>query len=265
MAIIQISMMSNCFRRSVSISVILPVENLVFQEEGKPRELPPMNPGPFKTLYLLHGYTGDHLDWLTYSNIRQLAQEHRLAVVMPSGENSFYINHEAAGEFYSDFISQELLAMTRGIFPLSTKREDTFIGGISMGGYGALLTALKHPETFSHVFAMSSALQLCENRPTEANTLLPYIEGTFGPLGESVESEKNPRHVFESWKNAGMSGESPRVFMACGTEDRLITMNRYYRDFFSENNFDLTYFESPGVHSWDFWNGYLKKAIEWLP
>lgn len=77
---------------------------------------------------------------------------------MPSGENRFYLDDEKSGELYGEFIGKELVEFTRKLFPLSDKREDTFIAGLSMGGYGAIRNGLKYAENFGCVIGLSAAL-----------------------------------------------------------------------------------------------------------
>lgn len=99
-----------------------------------------------------------HRDWLTGSLIQELALKYNLAVVMPAGENSFYLNGKGTGRGYETFTAVELPAYCQKTFGLSDKPEDNFIGGLSMGGFGAIHTALKYPEYFGKMFGLSSAL-----------------------------------------------------------------------------------------------------------
>ena len=132
MATIQVNFMSKSLMRTVDIQVILPVDKFDFFEA-----VPPATK-PFKTLYLLNGVFGDYHDWIKSTRIALWAEENNLAVVMPAGENMFYVDSPGIGTAYSTFIGKELVEITRKMFPLSSKCEDTFIGGLSMGGYGAL-------------------------------------------------------------------------------------------------------------------------------
>ena len=88
---------------------------------------------PFPTLYLLHGMTGSQVGWYGMETLWDLANQYSLAVVMPNGENSFYADSPLTGAFYSTFISRELVEFTRNTFPLSHRREETFIGGLFHG------------------------------------------------------------------------------------------------------------------------------------
>ena len=131
MALIQFTYVSGLLERAVPVQVILPADKLNPQGAYLP-------PKKYKTLYLLNGYLGCHTDWVSGTRIQRWAEERDLAVVMPAGENSFYVDRPGFYADYGKFVGQELVEMTRRIFPLSERKEDTFIGGLSMGGYGAM-------------------------------------------------------------------------------------------------------------------------------
>ncbi|MCL2322830.1 MAG: esterase family protein [Oscillospiraceae bacterium] len=259
MALIQANFKSEALLRAVTIQVILPVDG--YSEYGMPE--PKNNDKPYKTLYLLHGIFGNCMDWITKSRIQRWAHEKNIAVVMPSGDNSFYIDQPESRNLYGEFIGQELVDVTRKMFPLSHKREDTYIGGLSMGGFGAVLNGLKYHKTFGYIAGLSSALHILDDMENIKNSPMAYILSCFGNLEEAVLSDKNPRVLVKKLKEEG--AEFPKIFLACGTEDALIDSNRAYRDFFLENGVDLTYCEGPGRHDWDFWDLYIQKVLEWLP
>ena len=152
MALIQTTYFSKALSRNVTFTAVIPAPKMVFPGMPAPEKK------PFKTLYLLHGILGNHADWSSCSRIRMLAEEKNLAVMMPSGENSFYVDDEVRGNMFGEFIGVDLVEATREIFKLSDKREDTYIAGLSMGGYGAIRNGLKYCDTFSHVAGLSSAL-----------------------------------------------------------------------------------------------------------
>ena len=154
MAHLTCNFFSKSLMRTVDITVILPTDKFVATDPHfKPQST-------FKTLYLLHGILGSTTDWIVGTRIAAWAAEKNLAVVMPSGENKFYVDQPDHMEYFGEFIGQELVDFTRRTFPLSSKREDTFIGGLSMGGYGALRNGLKYHDTFGSIVALSSALIL---------------------------------------------------------------------------------------------------------
>ncbi len=262
MALIQANFISRSLMRTVPIQVILPVDKMAMPGEPLPEEK------PLKTLYLLHGIIGNYTDWLSGSNIQRYAEEKNLAVVMPSGDNAFYVDQEKAHNLYGEFIGQELVEMTRKMFPLSRKREDTFIAGLSMGGYGAIRNGLKYHETFSHIASLSGALVTdgMEKRTNDAFIFAEtrdYAEAVFGDLDALAESDKNPKWLAAKLAKEGV--DIPKMYITCGTEDFLLGANRDYRDFLLAQGIEPTYVEGPGSHEWDFWDRSIKNVLDWLP
>ena len=257
MALIQVNYVSNALQRTVPLQVILPVDKLT--PDGK---LPAEK--KFKTLYLLHGFLGNYTDWVSGTRIQRWAEERDLCVVMPSGDNAFYVDRPATANNYGAFIGQELVEVTRRMFPLSRKREDTFIGGLSMGGFGAMRNGLKYHDTFGAIISFSGVLELLNVEPSSVSQRIDreFGEGLFGDLENAILSDKNP-----IWLAKELAGGKnlPDIYIACGTEDPLLPHSRNFRDLLLENGFCVTYEEGPGGHEWDFWDTYIKKAIDWLP
>lgn len=261
MAQLKVDFMSKILMRTVSINVILPVDNILLGKEEEKIK-------PFKTLYLLHGIFGNNSDWISGTRIQAWAQEKNVAVVMPSGENKFYINNEYTCERFSDFIGIELVEMTRKMFNLSNKREDTFIAGLSMGGYGAIINGLKFNNTFGYIAGLSSGLILdeviygTEDGITAMMGGRQYYTGVFGDISKIKGSDKDYEALA---KRLSGSESTPKMYLCCGTEDFLIDVNRKFRDLLIENGFDVTYVEGPGKHDWYFWDEYILKVLNWLP
>ncbi len=249
--------------KNVSVNVIVPVDKYNFNGEISAERK------PFKTLYLLHGIFGDYTDWVNGTRILSWASEKNLAVVMPSGDNHFYVDGlEKYGANYGTFIGKELVEITRAMFPLSDKKEDTFIGGLSMGGYGALVNGLKYHDTFSRIIALSAALNIDDviNSNNDVEGLIgrrDYYESIFGDLSKLKGSDKDYCELVRRLREK--KEKLPKIYIACGTEDFLIEKNRCFRDFLVENEADVTYVEAPGIHNWVFWDEYIYKALEWLP
>lgn len=263
MASLKLDFFSKSLMRVVSVQALLPVDkidfvgNLISQTK------------PFKTLYLLHGIYGNESGWVSESRIGRFAQDHDLAVIMPAGENHFYTDCDQTGEKYGEFIGKELVDLTRRTFPLSDKREDTFIAGLSMGGYGAIHNGLKYHDTFSHIAGLSSAL-IIDDEVVHSDNSAPifpftrrYYEHIFGNLDELIGSERDYRAQIQHLKESG--AEIPKFYLCCGTEDFMLEKNRAFRDFLQKETIDLTYEEGSGSHDWDFWDTYIQKVIDWLP
>ena len=261
MAIIEVNFISKCLMRTVTFNAIIPVDKFGPQAENAEQK-------PLKTLYLLNGIFGNYTDWVNGTRIQAWAEANDLAVIMPSGENRFYLDDEKSGELYGEFIGKELVEFTRKLFPLSDKREDTFIAGLSMGGYGAIRNGLKYAENFGCVIGLSAAL--VHDTWKDADNSAPiftfrrnYYEAIFGEYDKVKGSDKDPKALLLKLKEEGRP--VPKMYLCCGTEDGLVTANRDFRDFLNENGVDLTYVEGPGKHDWVFWDTYIKKVLDWLP
>jgi S-formylglutathione hydrolase FrmB len=261
MAVFDITLLSNTLRRQVSLTAILPIEDLPFPGPK------PDKSKPFSSLYLLHGFLGGPKDWLHGSRIEQLAMQHNIAVFCPSGENSFYIDDKTRNAFYEQYICSELIDFTRRVFPISHERKDTSIGGLSMGGYGALRNGMKNPDVFGNIIALSSALITddmhnvvnMEDNPIASPS---YYIHTFGKPEEVAGSDVDPKALAK--KLVGGSSPIPNIYMACGLEDFLNIPNRSLDAYMTEVGLKHTYLESPGIHDWAFWDAYIEKALVWL-
>ena len=175
---------------------------------------------------------------------------------MPSGDNAFYFKSRTPWNDYETFIGEELPEITRKMFPLSDKREDTFIGGLSMGGYGALRNGIVFSDTFSRVIGLSSAIHIFDELSEEANI------GLFDSLEEA--SKTNINHVVAADEMFKEGRDIPKFYMACGRQDDLYRANTSFRDYLIKNGADVTWDEEDAVHDWDFWDSQIKKVIDWL-
>lgn len=253
MAFFEVDFRSKTLKRSVQYNVILPIEKFR---------------GPYPTLYLLHGLTDNRNGWLHNTRIRMLAENMGLAVVMPSGDNSFYLDvlvKDGCLGDYGEYIGRELVEVTREIFPLSDKREDTFLGGLSMGGYGACRNGLKYSDVFSKVAVLSGALHIYEYPrdwvETTGNTIGEVRN--FGVLNETENSDRNPRYLINMIRE-DPSKEFPDFYIACGLQDQLLEANRSIAGALKEAGADVTYEDGDGIHDWIFWGTYIQHVLEWL-
>ena len=262
MALVEVNFMSKKLLRSVTFTAIIPTDKLFIGEEKQEPKL-------FKTLYLLHGGFGHHLDYISGTRIQRWAEENDLAVIMPSGENQFYVDKPDRDEYFGAFVAEELVEFTRRMFPLSDKQEDTFIAGLSMGGYGALINGLKYHETFSHIGAFSPALMndtfISGNTSSLVGGLWKpgFYENAFGGVSTIKNSEKDYCYLIEQLQDKKI--EIPQIYMAIGLDDFLLEPVRGYNKFLEEHKVPVTYIEDQGNHEWDFWDRHLKDFLDWLP
>ena len=264
MAVFHVDLYSNTIGRIIPMTAIVPIERQ--QRPGGPKAEMPAE--PFRALYLLHGYNGADTDWIRGSRIGQLAMEHNRAVFMPAGENSFYLDDPIRNANYSQLICEELIAFTRAVFPVSTRCEDTYLGGFSMGGYGALRNGFFRSDVFHGIIALSSAMivdMLPRMKAMAANNSVApvsYYEHTFGPLDEVPGSDRDPKALAKRIIDEQLP--RPHLFMACGTEDFGIESNRQFSSYLNEIGYEHEFYTSPGVHNWAFWDEYIEKALHWI-
>ena len=257
MAILQVTAFSKCLMRNVPLTVVLPVDRMV----ASPRT-------EYPTLYLLHGIFGNTLDFLNGTRIGHWAMERELCVVMPSGENSFYLNDPDQFALWSDFVGKELVELTRRMFPLSHRREDTFLGGVSMGGYGALYNGLQFRDTFSWILALSAPIRLedLRDRATDNAFILTnrrYAQRCFGDLQTPPERDVNPLHLVERlWKECA---QLPQIYLACVDRDVLLPGSKRLAALLERLEIPHIFEILPGAHEWDFWDEALLRALELLP
>ena len=217
----------------------------------------------FKTLYLLHGLKGDCTSWIRSSSIERYANAHEIAVVMPSVARSWYAD-TAYGAKYFTFVSEELPAVCRGYFKgMSAAREDNFVGGLSMGGYGALKVALTFPEKYYGCISLSGALDITRKGRTYS---LDEWRGNFGfDIESAIQLEGGENDIFELLRNRAEEGKTlPKIFMWCGTEDSLINVNREYHKLLSELGVEHIYTESEGNHTWKWWDMHIQPALKYF-
>lgn len=259
MAYFKIELFSNSLRRNVSFDMFLPND---IRADLPPEDSPYTRRGT-KTLFLLHGYTGSASSW----GMDDLARKYNFAMVMPNGENAFYLDGESTGHQYASFVACELVDYIRRTFGLAKAAEETYIMGISMGGFGAVRTALAYPQVFGKAVGLSPALiihDIAHMKPGEDNGVAnyAYYRECFGDLETVEQRDTNPETLVRSLLAAGKP--VPPIYLCCGTEDFLIENNRVFHQFLEANAVPHTYRESPGIHDDVFWAQYKPKAIDWL-
>lgn len=254
MAFITCNFSSEVLGMNTSIYVILPQNQM--SKEGS------LVSDKYKTLYLLHGLTGDHTDWLRKSSIERYADSMGLAMVMPNAGRSFYTDMKH-GDKYFTYITEELPKIARQFFPLSEKREDNFVAGLSMGGYGAFKAALSCPEKYAAAASLSGALDMARIVSEVDDNDKAGFYNIFGDLSLLAGSENDLYYLTK--KLLASDDPKPKLYQCCGTEDFLYEINQDYRKFITGTNFDYTYNEGPGEHTWDYWDAEIQKILKWLP
>ena len=251
MALIRIGFFSEALNMCTSCDVILPQAH---SADEPPRTYPVM--------YLLHNLTKNHSTWQRMTGIERYALRHDLIVVMPDAHLSSYADMLHGGKYFT-YIVDELPRIMRGFFPISPRREDTFICGASMGGYGALKIALNRPEQYAAAGSLSSGFtSITDYIARKDDRGVNLLEMTFGETGLA---EENADSTARARALAAGDGPRPRIFITCGSEDTTLPENCHEaRDFFRAfegNPFDFVYTEHPGAHDWDYWDRHIEDFI----
>ncbi|PYE50617.1 esterase family protein [Paenibacillus barcinonensis] len=257
MALIKCEFYSDTLGLSTSMHVILPQQthNQIGLDNVTGSGLHP-------TLYLLHGLSDDDSIWLRRTSIERYVASLGIAVVMPQVHRSFYTDMAEGGRYWT-FISEELPALARSFFPLSPQREDNYVAGLSMGGYGAFKLALRKPEQYAAAASLSGALDMAPHMNNEEPSALQRDEllRIFGP--EFAGSDNDLIHLLKESKTS--QGPRPLLYQCCGTEDFLYEENQTFRKACAETDFELTYEEEQGEHEWGYWDMKIQDVLKWLP
>jgi S-formylglutathione hydrolase FrmB len=274
MAVLKMNFLSKYLGMQTNITVCLPT----FHHRDVLNKTPDFYiPGiKFQTLYLLHGGAGDDSDYLNYTSINRYADEHRIAVVMPSNYNHFYTD-DPNGPRYWKYIAEELPQFCQTYFPLSGKREDKFVAGLSMGGFGAMKMGIMKCEEFAAVLCMSgSAINpdkikdfpgpRARNIPDDPD-IMPRInlESIFGDMDHFKGSIHDVYHY--AALNVKQGKKLPKFYLTVGDQDFAREHLDDAHQHLSGLGYDTFYELVPGYgHEWAFWDLTLKKALEkWLP
>jgi len=257
MALIQCDFFSETIGLCSSITVILPQPT-----RGQIGMAGSARGGKHPTLWLLHGLSDDHTIWLRRTSIERYVSPLGLAVVMPAVHRSFYTDM-AQGYRYWTYISEELLELARSFFPLSDAREDNFVAGLSMGGYGAFKLALRCPDRFAAAASLSGALDIVRTAHSPGEEWQAEMRRVFGDLDQLAGSDNDLFYLAR--QVAAREGPKPKLYQCCGTGDFLYEDNLRFRALARELTLDLTYEEGPGEHEWGYWDRQIQRVLAWLP
>ncbi len=251
MALFQIHYKSTVMSQEVKFNVIIPDE----QTEDIPWVL------------LLHGLSGNEDDWMRYTAIERYSKEQGYAIVMPAASKSWYSDQVYGLPFYT-FITTELIDYVRRVFPLSKKREKTFVAGLSMGGYGSLKIGLNHTDMFSAIASLSGVVDIYHRFRTDGKGRGIGYEnmaaGNWGPdyLNVLQQAPNNIYCLLDAMKPDDPM--MPKLFLACGSEDHLYPRNEELVQYLSERGFSYEWYKKPGVHKWDVWDYYIPEVLKFF-
>jgi putative tributyrin esterase len=279
MALAHINHFSKTLGMSMNLDVVLPEADRDIKAEDEGGEH-----GDIPVLYLLHGFGDDHTMWQRQTSLERYAAEKRLIVVMPASHLGMYTN-QYLGFKYFDYIAGEVPRLCQSWFRASADREKNFIGGLSMGGYGALKIGLCCHERYSHIFVLSAGCDRLNGLPETVVALsgpealclirheLPESDFhrslsfllTFGSAEKYKKSSTdNLFNLIPDLVKAGT--DLPKLFISCGAGDTIaLEPNRKFHRMLEEHKMPHEYFEADGSHDWEYWDTWIQRALGWLP
>jgi S-formylglutathione hydrolase FrmB len=208
--------------------------------------------GPFPVLYQLHGLSDDHTIWLRRTSIERYVEGVPLIVVMPNGGRGWYTD-AVEGFAYESHIMKDTISFVEKFFPAKKDRSARAIGGLSMGGYGAMKLGLKYPHIFSSIAAHSSSFFRGHVKP---ETRVAEVTRVFGkdPTG-------GPNDIFALAQRLPRKG-APAIRFDCGKSDFLLAENRTFHKFLTKIDVKHAYKEYPGIHEWNYWDAHFPEALK---
>jgi putative tributyrin esterase len=224
---------------------------------------------PFPVLYLLHGGGGNAQDWIRYTSIERYAEESGIAVVMPEVGGSSFYGDMVHGYKYYTYLTEELPMVLNCFLPLSTRREDRFVAGLSMGGYGAYKWAFDKPDYFAAAgnfsgFSFTDEIfnedvgPFSKMEKQKENGVCHLVWGSYeNMLNTKSDTRYMVTHAVES------HAKLPRMYAAIGTEDFSYEYAQRYLAFMRSNGIAVHYEEMPGKHEWKVWDVLVERFIKW--
>jgi len=218
----------------------------------------------YPVLYLLHGYTGSNQDWPSRTKIRDYVRDIPLIVVMPDAENSWYVNSATEpNDRFEDYLVKDIPQYMNKMYSIDTARQG--ITGLSMGGYGAVMLALKHPAQYRFVGSLSGAITFPRglNDTTRAaeRALFPSLKKAFG---EKPNNGRLAGDVFLLYRQTAKDS-LPYVYLVIGTQDgyrSFLPAHRAFTDLLRSYGAAYEYHETPGGHNWQYWDREIQPVLK---
>lgn len=253
MALMRCDFFSDVLGVSTSMTVVLPQRTtgqVGMSGSGRDGDVP--------VLYLLHGLSDDDTVWTRRTSIERYVADLGIAVVMPQVQRSFYAD-EVWGRPYWTFVAEELPVIARSFFRLTARPEETYVAGLSMGGYGAFKLALRHPDRFAAAASLSGVLDLGDRMRSVASEVDPLMwRRVFG----DTPFDGGDNDLFALLDKVT---DPPPLFQWCGTGDALHAGNVRFRDACAARGVPLTSQFSAGAHEWSHWDDKIRDVLAWLP
>ena len=206
----------------------------------------------FPVVYLLHGYSGNHLDWINKAKgFEKAADQYNLIIVCPDGGfGSWYWDSPVdPASKYETYVSDELVKSIDSNYKTIKNRKGRAITGLSMGGHGALYLAFKHQDVFGAAGSMSGGVDI---RPFPNNWDMSKHLGTYAEQPERWE-----KNTVINLLNL-LTPNSLAIIIDCGTGDFFYPVNQNLHEQLLYRTIPHDYITRPGSHTWPYWTNAIK-------
>lgn len=244
MASCEMTFRSAELQMDVKVTVVIPENRKKYEKiEGK----------KYKSLYILHGFTEDSSSWMNSSTIYLNTRDLDCYVFMVSAYNSAYVDTKWGFKMHT-YLTKELPIRMGNIFPLSEKKEDRFLMGESMGGFGTWYNGFTCYDLYSKIVPLSLGLGT-EDQPF---LLQPHL--VDDPNSEQYNIHKLVKKLHDQ------GADLPEVYTMCGKQDRSYLTTQQFVAYCHENCPNLKIKEEywDGKHDFYFWNQAIPKALEFF-
>lgn len=230
----------------------------------------------YPVLYLLHGYTDDNTAWLQFGEINRLADQAiadgsipPMIIIMPNADSSFYINSYDGKENYEDFFIKEFMPSVEKEFRIKSQKRFRAVAGLSMGGYGTLIYALKYPQLFAAAAPLSAAVfndDAMTNMPAaEWDDLFGQLFGRRLQGRDRLNNAYRANSILDLVKNtAAEKLKSVRYWIDCGDDDFLSKGNCLLHIALAEKGIPHEFRVRDGAHTWSYWRSGIIPALQFI-
>jgi enterochelin esterase-like enzyme len=254
---------SNILHKDVAYSVYLP-----FDYNTSNRFYP--------VVYLLHGYTDDQTGWIQFGEINSYADKAiaegtipPMIIIMPNADSSWYINSFDGKENYEDFFIKELMPAVENKYRIKAQKRFRGIAGLSMGGYGSLIYAMKYPNLFAAAAPLSAAVLTDDEL---VNLPQNSWDNTFARLyGNNLSGKQRLNNAWYQNSILKIVENTPadtlkkvRYWIDCGDDDFLTKGNCMLHIALIDKKIPHEYRVRDGAHNWTYWRSGITDALQFI-
>jgi putative tributyrin esterase len=218
----------------------------------------------YPVLYLLHGLTDHHSTWLERTNLVEHSAAVPLILVTPEGQEGWYTDSATVpAEKFESYLLEELIPDVARRYRTIEEGYARGVAGQSMGGYGAIKLALKHPDEFAFAASMSGALGAARYSDADFGGWEPVVRSirrTFGPADSRTRAE-NDLFALLGARTEKEVASLPFLYLDCGNGDDLAAANHAFAGLLREKHVAHEYRQVPGDHNWDLWDVQVRDVL----